>query len=168
MLGLAESLASELNIRDLHQRATNKTQSPWEHSNDGRSSIALRYKNRQARIRLMLEIHSSILSMRLKPVSAGAKEVLDTDIETLEELSKNNDGLERSQLLALCKLGRLGHISRSANNILFQRQQSIGPTLRPGDRSVLLRHFFTLLQAWYDDFVQTQRKNHLSRRRTSG
>ncbi len=160
MLGLAESLAKELNVCEVHQRPLQKTQSSWETSNIDRVSITTRYTNRRARIRLLFEIHGSLLNQRIKSFTAFSRDLLDTDIETLEDLSRHSEGLESAQLLALCKLANLGGISRSAKDVLLHRDKSAGTTTHTADHVVWLQHFSTLLQNWYDDFTQAQRKDH--------
>jgi hypothetical protein len=159
MLGLAESLANELSVGDMHQRAGQKAREPLGIHNTDHYSIALRYANRHARIRVLLDIHGSLLSLRVKSVTASFKDMIDADIKILENLSQKTEGLESSQLLAISKLGTLGRIGLSVKEVLFQQQQSAGSTMLAGDHVIWQQHFSVMLQGWYDDFSQAPRKN---------
>lgn len=153
LLGMAESLAAELNVYNTLARrvglpATSNTRIGRE--------LEQRYNNRRTRIRLLLFVHATQSSTKSGSQLFQNQGFVDADISRVQELSQETQRqekgwLEPEWLTALAAWAKLSKLAQDARRLLFQSPEHSVTLILTGQHLILLKHFQTLMQKWSED-----------------
>lgn len=154
LLGLAHSLARELNIQSPHllEVMSHRDQPP----NNLLSVMKARYANRRRRIQALLFILNNPVTSSFAGIPNSNDVPLERDLEILSNGSGGAGVSHNSWLKGLAIWARLAKLARAFNEQLFEGPHDTAKVIQDRLYVEWLRHAYSLLGAWHLELERCQ------------